>query len=282
MVARLVRAGTDRDSAAAIPPLTKRATSSIGTPPLFLHIRGRVSEHPEHSLPNRLRAMAVAERPQERLERHGAAALSDTELLAMLLRSGTRGQDVMTLATRLIRDAGSLAGLIAWREDDFRKLKGIGRVKALQLVAVMEMARRVIGQQAGEEPLLDRADRIADYCRPFATGLDVEKFWVLCLNVKRRLLRRVELTSGTAVATLAAPREVFRAAMREGAAAIVCIHNHPSGDPMPSPQDFQITRQLREAGQLVDIPLHDHVILGRPKADAFSRGYYSFREAGML
>jgi DNA repair protein RadC len=179
--------------------------------------------------------MAVAERPQERLEKFGAASLSDTELLAMLLRSGTRGQDVMTLATRLIQGAGSLAGLIAWNESDFRKLKGIGRVKALQLVAVMEIARRVIGQQAGEEPLLNRADRVYDYCQHFAAGLEVEKFWVLCLNVKCRLIRRVELTSGTALSTLAHPREVFRVAMREGAASIVCVHNHPSGDPAPSP-----------------------------------------------
>jgi DNA repair protein RadC len=99
---------------------------------------------------NRLQATAAAERPQERLEKFGAAALSDTELLALLLRSGTRGNDVLTLATRLIQEAGSLGGLITWREPDFRRLKGIGRVKALQLVAVLEVARRVIGPPAGE------------------------------------------------------------------------------------------------------------------------------------
>ncbi len=239
-------------------------------------------EETEAPLPNRLRAMAVAERPQERLERFGAASLSDTELLAMLLRSGTRGQDVMTLATRLIQEAGSLAGLIAWHEEDFKKLKGIGRVKAFQLLAVMEIARRVIGQQAGAEPLLDRPDRIYDYCQHFAAGLEVEKFWVLCLNAKRRLLKRVELTSGTAVTTLAHPREVFRVAMREGASSIVCVHNHPSGDPTPSPQDFKVTRLLRESGQTVDIPLADHVIIGRRASDPLGRGYHSFREGGVI
>jgi DNA repair protein RadC len=241
-----------------------------------------VPEETESALPNRLRAMAVAERPQERLEKFGAASLSDTELLALLLRSGTRGQDVLTLATRLIHEAGSLAGLIAWREDDFRRLKGIGKVKALQLVAVMEVARRVIGQQAGEEPLLNRPDRIAEYCQAFAAGLEVEKFWVLCLNAKRRLLKRVELSSGTLLATLAHPREVFRVAVREGAAAIVCVHNHPSGDPTPSPEDFRMTRTLREAAQTMEIPLEDHLILGRRATDPAGRGYHSFREMGML
>src|SRR3954468_13358978 len=100
----------------------------------------------DHSTP-RIQDLAVGERPQERLERHGAGALSDTELLAVLLRSGTRGQDVLTLSSRLIAEAGSLAGLIFWKEIDFKKLKGIGRVKALQLIAVMEIARRVLGQK---------------------------------------------------------------------------------------------------------------------------------------
>jgi DNA repair protein RadC len=224
----------------------------------------------------------VGERPQERLERHGAAALSDIELLAMLLRSGTRGQDVLTLAGRLVSEGGSLAGLIAWRAADFRKLKGIGRIKALQLLTVMEIARRVVGQQAGESPLLNRPDLICAYIQPVATGLEVEKFWVLCLNRKNRLLKRVEVTSGTATAALAHPREVFREAIRESASAVVCVHNHPSGDPAPSAPDLQVTRQLREAAKAVDIELLDHVIVGRAGADPLQRGYFSFREAGIL
>jgi DNA repair protein RadC len=236
----------------------------------------------EYPLPNRLRETAVSERPQERLERLGAAALSDTELMAMLLRKGTRGVDVLTLATRLIGEAGSLAGLIAWREEDFRKLKGIGRVKALQLLAVMEVARRVIGQQAGAEPLLNSAELIVAYAQPFVSGLEVEKFWVICLNRKNRLLKRVELTSGTAHAALAHPREVFRVAVRESASAIVCMHNHPSGDPAPSAPDMQVTRMLRDAARAVDILLLDHIIVGRTGSDPTGRGYFSFREAGIL
>jgi len=236
----------------------------------------------DYPAPNRLRETAVGERPQERLQRHGPTALSDTELLAMLLRSGTRGQDVLTLSGRLIAEAGSLAGLIGWDAADFRRLKGIGRVKALQLIAVMEVARRVVGQQAGESPLLNRADLVAAHLVPVVAGLEVEKFFVLCLNRRNRLLKRVELTSGTAHATLAHPREVFRAAIREGASAVVCAHNHPSGDPAPSSADLQMTRLLREAAGALDIPLIDHVVVGRPGADPLGRGYYSFREAGVL
>jgi len=236
----------------------------------------------EYPLNNRLREMAVGERPQERLERLGAQALSDTELLAMLLRSGTRGHDVVSLATELINQAGSLGGLISWQRDDFKKLKGIGPVKALQLLAMMEVARRVVGQQAGEAPLLSRAESVAAYLQPLTVGLEVEKFWVLCLNRKNRLLKRVEITSGTATAALAHPREVFRAAIREGASGVICVHNHPSGDPAPSAPDLQVTRLLREAARTVDIELLDHVIAGRASADPAGRGWFSFREAGLL
>jgi DNA repair protein RadC len=237
---------------------------------------------PEYPPPNRLREMTAHERPQERLARLGPAALSDTELLAMLLRSGTRGHDVITLSARLISEAGSLAGLITWTESDFRRLKGIGGVKALQLIAVMEVARRVLGQQAGETPLLNRADLVAAYFQTVVRGLQVEKFWVLCLNRKNRLLKRIEVTSGTATAALAHPREVFREAVRTAAAAVICVHNHPSGDPAPSAADLQVTRQLRDAARTLDIEMLDHVIVGQPAADPAGLGYYSFRTAGLL
>jgi DNA repair protein RadC len=147
----------------------------------------------------------------------------------MLLRSGTRGQDVLTLASRLVAESGSLAGLLAWHEADFRSLRGIGRVKALQLVAAMEVARRAMRLPPQEPPVLNRADLIAGHLEPVASGLEVEKFWVLCLNRRNRLRKRVEVSSGTATAALAHPREVFRSAIREAAAAVVCAHNHPSG-----------------------------------------------------
>lgn len=239
-------------------------------------------KYPATDTINRLRAMALGERPQERLQKFGPGALSDTELIALILRSGTKGQDVLTIAGRLVSEAGSISGLVRWSEADFRRLKGIGRVKALQLVTAIEVARRALGHPSGEAPLLARADLVATYLQPVVSGLEVEKLWVLCLNRKNRLIKRVEATSGTATSALAHPREVFRTAIREAASAIVCAHNHPSGDPSPSSADLQITNLLREAGRTVEIALLDHVIIGRAGADPLGRGYYSFREAGLI
>ncbi len=232
--------------------------------------------------PSRLGELAVAERPQERLLRLGPFSLTDGELLALLLRSGTRGQDVMTLASRLLYEAGSLRALVGWKEADFRPFRGIGQVKALQLVAVMEIARRVLEQGQEAAPHLQQPEATWRHLQPLALGLRVEKFWVLCLNRKNRLLRCVEVTSGTAGSTLVHPREVFREAIRAAASAIICAHNHPSGDPAPSAADIRVTRQLREAALTVEIDLLDHVIVGSPVADPAGVGWYSFRSAGLL
>ncbi len=234
------------------------------------------------SPPLRVKDLAVSDRPQERLEQLGPAALSDTELLAMLLRSGSKGHNVLMISQRLIAEAGSLAALVRWNESDFRRLTGIGRVKALQLVTVMEIARRVLAKAPALEAVFNRADLVLAHFQSQIAGLAVEKFWVLCLNRKNRLLKQVEITSGTATSSLAHPREVFREAIRQGATAVVCVHNHPSGDPAPSAADVQVTRQLREAAKAVDIDLLDHVIVGRPASDPQGRGYYSFRESGVL
>jgi len=230
----------------------------------------------------RVQDLAMGERPQERLEKHGAGALSDTELLAMLLRSGPKGVSVLGMSQQLVTAAGSLAGLTRWREADFRKVKGIGRVKALQLITVMEIARRVMGAATDPNPVLNRPELIYAHFRPLVIGLAVEKFWVLCLNRKNRLIKQVEVTSGTATSSLAHPREVFREVIHHGATAVVCVHNHPSGDPAPSAADVQVTRQLREAARTLDIDLQDHVIVGQTAVDPRGVGYYSFREAGVI
>jgi len=237
---------------------------------------------PAPHLPNRLRGTALTERPQERLEREGAAALSDTELLAMLLRSGTQGMDVLSLAARLIEEAGSLAGLTEWLEDDFRRFKGVGRVKALQLLTVMEVAKRILRQSHGISPRIESGEAAAAYLAPLALGLRVEKFWLLSLNARRHLIRCRELSSGTVAGTLVHPREIFRIAIRDGATAIVVAHNHPSGDPTASSEDLRLTVQLAQAARVVEIPLLDHVILGTKTADPLQRGYYSFRELGLI
>lgn len=212
----------------------------------------------------RLKDLAVSDRPQERMERLGVGALSDAELLALMLRSGQRGLSVLTIAQQLLATAGSLAAIVPWTESDFRRHKGIGPVKAAQLCVVMELVKRVRSAEASaDEIVLNRPALIHAHFAPIVSGLTVEKFWVLCLNRKNRLLKRVEITSGTATSSLAHPREVYREAIRHGASGVVCVHNHPSGDPSPSAADVQVTRQLREASRAVDIELLDHLIIGR-------------------
>ncbi len=228
--------------------------------------------------------MVASERPQERLERHGPEALSDRELLAMILRSGQRGIDIVTLTGNLLNQAGSLSKLMHWTRDDFMQIHGIGTVKAAQLVTVMELAKRVIRDWDEEETELkyDSPDIIAKHFRTRSAGLDVEKFWVLCLDRKNRLIREVESTSGTATSALVHPREVFREAIKLNATAVAVVHNHPSGDPAPSRADLQITRTLREAAQTIQINLLDHVIIGRKANDPQGMGYYSFNDAGLI
>ena len=227
--------------------------------------------------------MACSEQPQQRLETFGPAAVSDTELLAIILQgNGTTAPQAVMIASLLIVEAGSLAALSTWTPADYRRLKGIGEKKCLQLTALTEISRRMMMNPQAVAPQLNRADLIAAYFQPITRGLQVEKFWVLCLNRKNRLLKRIEVTSGTATAALAHPREVFREAVRHTAAAVVCVHNHPSGDPAPSTADIHVTRQLREAARTLDIELLDHVIVGQAAADPAGLGYYSFRSAGLL
>jgi DNA repair protein RadC len=233
--------------------------------------------------PNRrIKDMVASERPQERLERCGADALSDREILAMILRSGPKGTDVLTLSGQLIDQAGSLSSLLRWSAEDFKKIHGIGQVKALQLLAVMSFAKRILKEDSGKEALFDSPEIVTQYFRTLVAGLEVEKFWVLCLDRKNRLLRCVESTSGTATNSLVHPREVFREAIRLSASAIIAVHNHPSGDPAPSRADIKVTRQLREAASVVGIDLLDHIILGQKNKDPQGIGYYSFNEAGLI
>ncbi len=202
------------------------------------------------------------------------ARRSDRELLAAACGS----EDA---AARLMQAAGSLRNLLSWREAEFEAVKGLGPARAAQVVACLEIARRA-SLDVVEQPQLTAPDRIAAFMEPLARGLQVEKFWVLCMNRKNRVIKCVEVTSGTATSALAHPREVFREAVRESATAIICVHNHPSGDPAPSAADLQVTRQLRDAARALDIDLLDHVILGRASADPVGLGHYSFRTAGTL
>ncbi len=208
--------------------------------------------------------------------------MSDTELIALMLQNGLATREVLDLSSRLIAEAGSLRGIASWQPVDYERLKGIGRVKARQLAALVEIAKRMMMPPTIEAPVLNRPELIALHFAPIVYGLEIEKFWVACLNRKNRLKKLVEITSGTATSSLAHAREVFRPAIREGATAVVCVHNHPSGDPAPSASDVQVTRALRDAAKAIDIELLDHVIIGRAGADPTGLGHFSFRSAGIL
>ncbi|MGB0370770.1 MAG: RadC family protein [Opitutales bacterium] len=226
--------------------------------------------------------MAVHERPRERLSTHGARALSDSELLALILRSGSQNIDVMGLAQQMMASAGSLSAIQQMSEDEFCAFEGIGQVKAGQFVAIFEMARRFAAEQSNELKVIDAPEEAYRYLRGITVGLDVEKFYVLCLNRKNRLIKHVEISSGTATSSLVHPREVFREVIRCGAAGVLCAHNHPSGDPMPSRADIQITRRLKEAAKILDIHLLDHIIVGELRHDPQGIGFYSFSDNGLI
>lgn len=237
-------------------------------------------EKPQQS--NRLGRLPAEQRPQERLERLGATALSDVELLALLLRSGTSRLNVIELSGTLLSEAGSLAAFSRWTLDDFLRFNGIGAVKAAQLCGLLELSRRLHRAESPAQPKVKTPEDIVRQLRPECDMLLVEKFWVLCLNARNRILKVTAISSGTATSSLAHPREVFREAVRSAAASVAVAHNHPSGDPAPSSADLSVTRQLRDAARVVGIELVDHVIIGRAANDPSNRGWYSFREAGLL
>lgn len=214
-----------------------------------------------------------------RVEQYGAYTLNSMELVSAILGST---KDAQRIAENLLQRAGSLHALAGWQVSDFTAIRGVGNSVAIRLVAAFEAGRRVLSTPFDETPLLASADSVYSYMAPFAAGLDCERFWVLALNRKKRLIKRVEITSGTATSCLCHPREVFRAVIRESGTAFVAVHNHPSGDPAPSSADTHITRLLREASKTVEIDMLDHLIVGRPSADPTGRGWFSFRDAGLL
>jgi len=230
----------------------------------------------------RLKDLPPNERPQERLEQLGASALSDRELLAMIIRTGTKKHDVLALADLLIQKSGSLAGLLRWDTSDFKKIVGIGQVKALQLSVQVEVAKRMMRGSREQSTYLDEPIKVWEHLYPEVCSDAVEKVWVLCLDRKNKLIRQEVVTSGTATSSLVHPREVFRPAIRHGATALILAHNHPSGDPTPSSADLAVTRKIRDAAKQVDLGFHDHVIIGSKQNCPDGRGYYSFSESGLL
>ena len=228
----------------------------------------------------RLKDQPVSQRPRERLIEQGPDALAHAELIAILLRTGLKGANAVEVGKQLLDRFGhSLQALARASVDDLRAVKGVGRDKAVTLVAAFALARALAKDLQRESPVLDHPEAIVRLLREENQVRNVETFQVLLLNTRRRLIRVEEISQGTLDTILVHPREVFRSAIAANAAAIVLAHNHPSGDPTPSEADIKVTRDLIRAGQLLKIEVLDHVIIGRATADR-PKDYASLRELG--
>jgi len=231
-------------------------------------------------MPNLLmREMPESERPRERLIKYGADALRSAELIAILLRNGTKGVSALEIADSLMQRFGTLDKIAAATLEDIRRIKGIGRDKAIALKSAFTLAQRMARELRGEEPLLDTPERIADAVREEFRLLAVETFKIALLNTRRRLIRIEKVSDGTLDTILVHPREVFRRAIAANASALAIIHNHPSGDPTPSESDIKVTRDLIRAGQLLRIDVIDHIIIGRSCTER-PKDWVSMRELG--
>ncbi len=227
----------------------------------------------------RFRELPPEEMPRERLLRHGAGILTDAELLALFLRTGKVGADVMTVAKSLLAEWGTLRRLAGCTPQELARISGIGKAKAAELKAAFEMGKRMARPE--EEKLrVDRAGVIHALLAPEMQALPYESLRGLLLDTRHGLLEEREVSRGSLNESIAHPREIFRPAIAKGAYAIAVAHNHPSGDPQPSEADRRLTRRLAEAGTLLQIPLVDHVIIGSQRGD--SPAYFSFREAGLI
>lgn len=211
----------------------------------------------------------------------GAGALTDAELLAIFLRTGTPGRSAIDVGAELIRAAGgSLARLAPLTVKELRKLaKGVGPAKACELAAAFEVGQRLARQMAQSEPLSTPA-KIYGFMGPQLQSLPRESLRVVLLDTRHRLIHAEEISLGTLNESLAHPREILRPAISHGAYAFALVHNHPSGDPAPSEADRALTRRIREAADLMQIHLLDHVIIGRERPGA--PAYFSFKEHGLL
>ncbi|MFC5529284.1 RadC family protein [Cohnella yongneupensis] len=223
----------------------------------------------------RIREMQTEERPRERMQRHGSSALSHAELLAILLRTGTKDESSIHLAQRILTECGGLRRLAESQWDELTHIRGIGPAKALLLQASIELGRRVARSQLPDMVKITCPQDAASLLMEELRHLKEEHFVCLFLNTKNQVIGRQTLSIGSLNASIVHPRELFRAAIRRSSASILCAHNHPSGDPTPSPEDIALTKRLAEAGELLGIELLDHLVIGDNR-------YISLKETGCL
>jgi len=221
-----------------------------------------------------MKQLAKHDRPREKLQRFGVAALGDNELVAVIVGSGSRECGALELANRILERAGGLHALARLAPDELC-IPGIGAARAAQIVAAVELGRRTLIRTALERPQYQTPQQLAGYLLPQYGAASVEQFGVVMLDTKHRLIRVKVVAIGSLDAAIVYPREVFREATAASAAAIVLFHNHPSGDPTPSSDDLLLTRRMLRAGDIMGIDVIDHLILGDQR-------YYSLAEAGKL
>jgi DNA repair protein RadC len=222
-----------------------------------------------------MKDVAPYDRPREKLERLGAPALGDNELLALVIGSGSRDGGALELANRLIEQAGGLHGLTRMGLGHLRVVAGVGRARAAQILAAVELGRRTLVRRTADRPRLTTPRQLAAYLLPQYGAGSVEQFGIVMLDTKHRVIRIKILSIGSLDSTVVHPREVFREAAAASAAAIVLFHNHPSGDPTPSADDLVLTTRMVNAGDIMGIDVVDHVILT-------DQQYFSLVESGRL
>jgi DNA repair protein RadC len=238
---------------------------TVPVPPQAPPLSGMPEPHPDHP-----------DRPRERLWRLGAAALTTTELVAILLGTGSAGEDAPAVASRLLTSVdGSLRRLTARPPAELQRARGVGSAKAARLVAALELGHRLAAELRPPSNRIRGPEDVVRQVGPRLRDLAVEEFHVLALDTQSRVLRDITVTRGLLDSSLVHPREVFRPVIAEAAAGVILVHNHPSGDPTPSPEDRAVTRQLVAAGQLLDLPVYDHVIVAGDR-------HISFATVGLL
>lgn len=212
--------------------------------------------------------MAVDCRPRERMRKLGSSVLSDAELLAIVLQTGTKGENVIDVSHRLLSLHGSKLSTLSLKE--LQQIKGIGPAKAMKITALFEFSKRHASKITHAHPIRSGKD-VFTYTLPMFHNADREMFVALHLDTKNRVVREEVISIGILDASLIHPREVFKTAIKESSRSVIFVHNHPSGDVTPSPEDIEVTSRLREIGTLLEIPVLDHVIVGKEK-------WYSFKE----
>lgn len=210
----------------------------------------------------RIKDIEQSQRPRERLEKQGAGVLNDAELLAILLRVGMKGSSAVQIGQRLLYLFEGLEGLQRATFTELCNVDGVGPAKAAQVKAAIELGRRLARVTPDERVLITSPQDVADQVKYKMAPLEQEELWVLLLDSRNHHLRTEQLYRGSLNSSTVRPAEIYKAGIRHNAAALIIVHNHPSGDPSPSPEDIHLTRMLIEAGQLLELPILDHVVIG--------------------